>query len=88
MTESNKDLLFYFTNWNLTTNFAAYLILVASHLMNNDFGKHWYIEVDPALVDETSTPFYLWPIATAAYEFATASAIGVTIAYGAIETYF
>ena len=88
MTEPNTDLMYYFTNWNLTTNFAAYLILVVGHIMNNDFGKHWYVEVDPELVDEDSRPYFLWPIATAAYEFATSSAIGVTIAYGTIETYY
>ena len=53
VSEPSTDLLQYFTYWNMTANFATYLILVLAHALNNDFGKHWYVEIDPALVDDS-----------------------------------
>ena len=51
--EASTDLLHYFTYWNMVANFAAYLILVVAHALNNDFGKHWYVEIDPKLIDDS-----------------------------------
>ena len=57
-------------------------------MLNGDFGKSTYKEVDPSTVDDSKRPYYLWPIATAAYEFAFPTALSVTVGYGAVETAF
>ena len=70
------------------SNFCAYVILTVAHVINGDFAKHTYVEVDSATVDDSKRPYYLWPLATIAYEFAFTTAIGVTIGYGVVETTF
>ena len=77
-----------FTNWNLITNFSAYVILTIAHVLNGDFAKSTYTEVDALTVDDSRRPYYLWPIATCAYEFAFTTALSVTMGYGCVETVF
>ena len=59
--ETNR--LFYFTNWSVTANCLSYLILVWAHLLNGDFFKDTYEEVDVSKIDATKRPYYLWSAA-------------------------
>ena len=81
---SNSTLLFTFTNWSVTANFLSYLILVWAHLLNGDFFKTIYEEIDPSQVDSFRRPYYLWSAAQGFYEFSFTMSISVTFAYGGI----
>ena len=85
---SNSDLLYTFTNWSMTSNALSYLVLVCAHLMNGDFFKNEYEEVDPSQIDDRRRPYYLWTAAQGFYEFAFTVSLTVTLAYGAVEYSF
>ena len=81
---SNSRMFYYFTNWSVTANCLSYLILVCAHLLNGDFFKKSYEEVDVSQIDVTKRPYYLWTAAQGFYEFSFTMSIGVFFAYGTI----
>lgn len=84
----SNDLFWRFTNWNLVTNWLAYAILIISHVMNGDFFKDTYIEIDPSTVDDSKKPYFLWPFATAVYEYSFTGCLSVFIGFATVETPF
>ena len=54
-------------------------------MLNNDYRKKTYDDIDPDTVDDTKRPYYLWAIATAIYEFSLTAALGVTLVFCCVE---
>ena len=67
----------------MAANALIYFVLIFAHILNNDFYKEVYVE--PAIIDDTKRPYYLWATAVAMYEFALPVSLAVMIIFTFLE---